>query len=402
MFADFNKAFFNNDDETKLKIPQEVMNTLNEKLPNGFKYVEIDNGVVGLTPESTKIKIEGFKFDTSNEVFGKFKPSNVDEVMEYLYRTQKRYKINVDSDEKLNINGTEFKIEDLIDYPYEEKSLNGCSFTIIPQPFQPPFNISLEAEGIKKEFIIERQPFADMHKSLYKSINDINFEISYIVDEENLRVSFNFNLSIKNANSVMELVEYLKLYYFCMIGEIKLNGEKLPKVQKSSLENKSMKETISFWEKVLKLEQVLNVNFIPDPQIGYNEFVYIERLYKTLIEKKPFKEYINIDELTLKGISNDFDIERIVDTEGISFSFQKSTSMKVLGVNIDLNSIVSYFDMKVKSYKYTNEIERDYKLFIEPYKSRKIYQSIMYFIDEEEIEKYEMDINKFQNAELLE
>ncbi|MFE6170187.1 abortive infection system toxin AbiGii family protein [Viridibacillus arvi] len=400
MFVDFNKAFFNK--ETKLKMPQEVMTALNEKLPKGFKYAEIDNGVVGLTPESSEVKIGGFKFDTSSEVFGKFKPSNVNEVMEYLYRTQKRYKINVDSDDKLNINGTEFKIEELIDYPYEEKSRGDYSFTVIPQPFQPPFNISLEGNGVKKEFIIERQPFADMQKSLYKSVNDSNFEISYIIDEENLKISFNFNLNIKSANSVIELVEYLTMYYSCMVGEIKLNGEKLPKVQTSSLEGKSMKETISFWEKVLTIEEVLKVNLIPDPQIEFNEVICIEKLFKSIIEKKPFKEYINIDELTIKGVSNDFDIERVVDAEGVSFSFQQSSSMKILGVNIDLNSIVSYFDMKVKSYKCTNEKERNYKLFIEPYKDGKIYQSIMYFINEEESGKYEMDLEEFQNAELIE
>lgn len=399
MFADFNKAFFNND--TKLKIPQEVMTALNEKLPKGFKYVEIDNGILGLTPESPEISIGGFIFDTSNEVFGKFKPSNVNEVMEFLYRTQKSYKINVDSDDKLNINGTEFKIEELTDYPYEEKPLGKYSFTIIPQPFQSPFSFNLEGDGIKKEFIIERQPFADMHKSLYKSVNDRNFEITYILDEEKQNISFNFNLNIKSSKSVAELLEYLKLYYSCTIGDIKINGDKIPKVQMNSLEDKSMKETIRFWEKVLTLEEVLSVNFIPDPQIELNEVICIEKLYKSLIEKKPFKEYISIDEITIKGVLNDFDIKRIVGVKGVSFSFQQSSSIKVLGVKLDLNSIVYYFDMKVKSYKCINKIEQNYKLFIESCKDRKIYQSILYLINEEESEKYEMDLEKFQNAELI-
>lgn len=177
MFADFNKAFFK-ENAIEAKIPREVLKSLSENLPDGFEYTELDHGLAGIIPQDSNIELSGLKLDWTDSVFDGFKPSNLNEAMEYLYRTQRKYEIELTDEDSIIINGVSFKVGKIIEMPFEEKEKRAYKFTIIPQPFQPPFEVRLEGNGVIKKFYVERQPYADMNKSLFKNINSPAFEIS--------------------------------------------------------------------------------------------------------------------------------------------------------------------------------------------------------------------------------
>lgn len=401
VFANFNKAFFN-EKETESKIPKEVLNTLSENLPNGFVYTELEHGMLGITPQESDIKVGGFKFDLKDKVFNEFKeftPSNVNEIIEFLYRTQRKYEIELNDEDPIIINGETFKVGEIIEMPFEELKKAKHKLVIIPQPFNPPFEIELEGNNVIKKFIVERQPFADMNKMLFKSINNKEFEISYIIEELKQKLQFNFKMNIDNTTDVIETIDILKLYHACITGDIKLNGVKLSdsRINHPS-EEKTVVDMIKFWEKVKKIQDTLNVKFKPKSQIEMEDLELIEKLYRTLVEGKPFRENININEMTLTG-TNEMNFKDLLDKEGLSISFQQDTKIEIFGVNLELYSIVSFFDLKVKSFKPLNE--QSYVLDIEPIKGRKVYQSTIHFCGRTELKTYKMDITELQKAEVI-
>ncbi|PHD96624.1 abortive infection system toxin AbiGii family protein [Bacillus toyonensis] len=400
MFANFNKAILNNN-QKDTKIPKEVLGSLNDSLPNDLVYVEVEDGkgVVGLTSNSSAMEFGGLSFDLNNDVFAEFKPSNVNEVLEFLYRTQRKYTISKDANEYITINGIKFKIDEVIKDPFKEKEIGKYDITIYPQPFPEPFKLSFEGKGVKKDITFKRQPFADMHKILLKNIDNETFNISCVLDERDKHLKFNFSLNLENTKTVEETIEALNLYYAFVSGDIKLNGAELNKYTIKQAEKTSVLETIKFWEKVLEIQGKLRVTFIPKSQLEIEDIVLIERLYRTLIEEKPYKEYINISELTLTGTDG---VGDLLGHSGLSMSFHHHDNVKVFGVDLDLYSIISYFDFKVTDIK-SSEIDKDGVskciLLVEPAEGRRTYQSSIHFSTEQELKDYEVNSTELQYAE---
>ncbi|KMY50084.1 abortive infection system toxin AbiGii family protein [Peribacillus loiseleuriae] len=404
MFADFEKAFFKKNEIDK-NIPEEILKALSEKLPEGFAYTNIGNGAAGITTEGTsKVQIKGqIKLPDDLDLPGNFKPSTMKELMEFIYRTQHRLKLKRDENNAITINGESFSIDEFISFPFEDmKVSNSMELTVIPTPFQPPFEVSIEGNGIVKKLSIQRQPYPDMNKSLFKSINNNSFKISYFLYETENKLQFKFDLNIDNANSVEESIEALKLYESCIKGEFKLHGERFSMPDVVESEKESISATIAFWEKALKLEQISNVKFTPKSQILVEEVVIIEELYRSLIEKKPFKEYIQLTDLTINGFEGT-DINNFLEIEGLSFQFTDRSSVSALGVELELDSVKGFFDFKVTDTEPVKEDKTKIKLIVEPIQGKKIYQSTIYFCNEEELLNYRnnFDLTTWQNAELI-
>ncbi|CAK6472695.1 hypothetical protein BFRIG_01890 [Peribacillus frigoritolerans] len=399
MFADFEKAFFKKNEMDK-KIPKEIVQSLSENLPKGFKYTDIGKGAVGITPIAPELKLQGLSMELPKD-FPK-EISTIDELTEYLYRTQKQVRLKPDKNNCITLNDKTFKVNEFINFPLNERVGEEFEFSMVPHPFQPPFLITIEGNSIKKEFTIQRQPYADMNKSLFKSINYSAFEISYVLDEVEQTLHFNFKLNIEGADSLQEAIDVLKLYQSFIKGEVKLNGEGLPSPSIiSQSEEQSILETIKFWEKASALQSKLNIKFVPDSQTERKDVILIEELYHCLINNKPYKKYIKINDLTLNG-TGDFDVNDLINVEGLSFQFIENSRVSVLGVELELYSIVSFFDFAVKDL--IKEDKSQYKLIIQPIAGKKMYQSVFHFCSMEEASFYQKnmsDINELQHAKVI-
>ncbi|GAB3042357.1 abortive infection system toxin AbiGii family protein [Virgibacillus ainsalahensis] len=404
MFANFEKAFFKNN-EIEEKLPEEVIKSLSEQLPDGFAYTSIGSKAVGVTVQnSPELKVGGLKFVLPEDLPKDFKPSTTNEILEYIYRTQQKLRLKPDENKNITINETKFKIDDMIKYPLEEKEFENIEMYAVPEPFRSPFKITLYGDGVSKDLFIQRQPYKDMHKSLFKNIDNNGLVIIYIVDEIENEIQFRFDLNIEDAKNVQEAIESLKLYYSCLRGTIKVNDYPLPKIDVDDSEIESIFETIKFWEKVIKVEETLSLKFTPKAQIMVSDVTIIEELYRSFVEKKPYKEYVDINSFSLEGHEG-MDIKDLLETKGLMINFIISSEIEVFDEVYNLHSVVCYFDFRITDVKSVNQNKTKFVLTIQPFKDRKIYQSTIHFKSEEDAKSYQtnsFDINELQHAETLE
>ncbi|MFJ9960537.1 abortive infection system toxin AbiGii family protein, partial [Streptomyces avermitilis] len=110
MFTNFEKAFFKQN-EIDQKIPAEVMQSLNEKLPEGFVYTDLGEGAAGLLPNTGgDFQLSGFSVQLPADLPDDLKPSTFFELIEYMYRTQTKIKL-ISKNNIIKINNKEFDID---------------------------------------------------------------------------------------------------------------------------------------------------------------------------------------------------------------------------------------------------------------------------------------------------
>ncbi|TYS51171.1 abortive infection system toxin AbiGii family protein [Bacillus infantis] len=399
MFANFEKAFFPKKESGK-KIPEEVLKSLSEKLPEGYVYTSISDNAVGITPLNSPISIQGFSVQLPEGLPEQFKPSSWNELSEFIYRTQRKVKLILDEDNCIKINGNRFEVDEVIDFPFSDSKYKGADLFMVPQPFQPPFTILIKGNDVIKTLTIQRQPYPDMHKSLFKSIDNSSFELSYIVYEEEEKINFNFKTNIEKAKTIQEVIDSLNLYNSFIKGTIIINNIELPRPNEVELEDESIIETINFWEKVQVLNNLLDVEFLPEPQTEFEDVKLIEELYRSLYGKLPFKEDVNINNLTLNGYQGDT-INDLINKYDLSFQFIRTSNVKLLGAEFELYSVVAFFDFIVKDVEIISD--NDANLIIQPLEGKNIFQSTKHFYSLEEAKKYieQNNISELHDAQTL-
>lgn len=394
MFSNFKKAF--KVDESNTKIPDAVIEALSDRLPSGFEYTQIDKETIGVVTTSEQMNMK-VRLKYPND----FEPKSSMELMEYLYRTQQELTVPTNT---IEINGHSFTPTELFTFPLTETEVSNEDFKLVvkPSPFPDPFPIYVELEDDEvngKYFQIKRQPYADMGKSQFKSIDNGPLNLSYIIDEKNRSLNLTLNLNIDKSNSPKEAVEAYKIYDGFIQGKIRFNGAVLNAVPNKNEDLDSIKEVIKLWEKVDLIGRKLNLAFKLNDNLSQNDVLWIEKLYKSFIEEKPYKEYIKIDNLTTEIV--DIDKKEIMSSKGLALQFTNKEDIKLLGKNITLYNLVALFDLKVIEI-----IEKDglkYEFKIEPTTKDGTYRSIKHFINEKELTGYNPSevLQEFQNAEFI-
>lgn len=87
----------------------------------------------------------------------------------------------------------------------------------------------------------------------------------------------------------------------CLNGKYFIISEILHHFFDSEVHDNGIKRTIAFWNKVIELEKFLDVEFIPELPISKEDSIWFGRLHRSLIEGKPYKEYIQLNSFTLHG-----------------------------------------------------------------------------------------------------
>lgn len=393
MFSDFQKAFLMKD-EINESIPVEIVKTLSEKLPSGFEYKAIGRGACAIIPTSHKSKFK-LKVEIPDDLLKEFKPTTAKELVEFIYRTQCKLKIIPDNEGCITLNDTKFKVNDMIKFPLDSKVMVGTELYICPEPFQPPFVVKIEGGGVTKDISIQRQPYADMNKSFFKNVYNNILKVSYILDEKKNTIKFTFEINIEKSKNVKEILEYLKLYQSYLKGELKFAGIKLLKPLD---EDKAIEKTIEFWKRIFELERKLDIEFLVQFPITINDSIWIEKLYRSFVEEKPYKEYINMDKLTVQGMKRYKKID-ITNKRGVSFQFVQNSKLEIWSIKFDMYDSVGLFDLVISNIEVVNEESEEYELSVEPATSEGIYQSIRHFIKEEDAKNYKE--KELKNAKLI-
>jgi len=395
MFIDFDKAFFNENGSSQ--VPKEVIEVLTERLPKGFTYEILKDGVLVLKPTTEGLRIDELKIDTTDPVFEGFVPKDITEAMEYLYRSQRSLKIKLSDEDGLSINGEFFSMNEVIMHPLVESIEGKHEISIIPQPFEPPFELELETEDTTKKFMVQRSPLADMNKVKFESIDEGSFKISYIIDEKKKNFKFNFKIQFDKIISTLDMLNALKLYYGCLTNNFKINGHKLNNNKFNEEEAQSVLKNIDLWKKIEILEGKLNVKFNPDIRLDQEDVLIIEKLYRSFIENKPYKEFISLNDFSMNKVDSKEQLQEVLGKEGIIFNLTNTVEINILGAQLKLYMLTYLFDLIVSDFEEENDV---IKLLTVTPKDKKTYQSVKFYLNKSEMEIYNEAIKEeFLHAE---
>ncbi|PFL63316.1 hypothetical protein COJ27_16050 [Bacillus cereus] len=379
MFADFKKAFKRNESENK-KIPKAILDAMSDNLPSGLKYIQDYKEYCKVIPENGEFefKLNNFNFDDLNVKIEKgIQLKNIDELVEYLYRTQQELKGTTKKDFVI-INGEKVKFSELVKSPFRDIDTNENNFelSITPESFGDPFplKVKYDRDNIVKEFLIERQPLAQMHQSLFKSINSDALEIQYTVHEKYKTLKFNVHIDIKKAKTVFEIIEAYKMYKAFIDGTITIEGMELKAVPNDK-ERSAASAALEYWETVQKVAEKLDVQFKPNEGEESKNSEWIAKLCRSFIEKKPYKQRSGTAKFITLPQEN-WDGQEILGKEAMAFQFTQDEIIEVYGVEIPLYSAMAILNCRVESILPVNE---KYEFNIVPANEKGIYQATQHF-----------------------
>lgn len=395
MFSNFEKAF-SEKSAIEEPISKEIIASLSEKLPEGFEYKAVGDGSCGIVPNSSELKL-GLNIKVPDDLLKDFKPSNVKELMEFMYRTQRDFKVITDQEGCISINGMKFKLEDFIKFPLEDITV-GKEWFMRAQRFQPPFKVSLIGRsGISKLILMQRQPYADMHKSYFKSVDDNILEISYILDEKNGTIKFTLHINIEKSRSAKKIIDGFKIYQSLSKGEVTFAGIDFSKIITN--EENVIEKTIEFWDKILKLEVKLDVEFSLDFPITIEDATLIEKLYRSFVEEKPYKQYVNLEKITLDN-SGKLNKEELLNNKGIVLQMVQKSKQKIWGAELNMYDSIALCDLEISDIVLTKDMKK-HELLLRPTTDKGIYESIRHFNKKEEASDYMKCTTDLKNAELI-
>lgn len=385
MFSNFKNAF--SDKEREVIIPSAVIESLSETLPEGFSYEPVEGKeILQLCADSMKINIPITIANEKREI----KPENLSE---YLYRSQREIKGKLDVDGKIKINGHNFSINEIIVFPFDNISMKEreTEFLIKPPQFPGPFPLAIEGNDVKRILNIQRQPYEHMHKSLYKSVDKGVLNIEYIIDEKERSFKCNLNINIKDAKDVEEVVEASKIYDAFINKKVMLGGIEVGQ-NSHFIGDKEFISTLKFWERVYEVEQATKKKFDVNVIITEKEGMWIERLYRCLVEGRPYKEIIHTDMMTIT-MAEDVNEEELLGGN-ISFQIIVPQEITLFKQKVECYLVVIVLDVRISDIK---KVDKGvYELKINQDKPEGVQEVVKCFLDEEEAKLYVNSITDYR------
>lgn len=364
-------------------IPRWMLNYLNQSLKNDdLEYIDCKDGNCILVSKNKQTTtISGLRFnlsDSQKKILGN--RYSISDVLEYCYNAQEKIE-TLDVDEIL-VDGKKVKIEKFSVNPFKTEKFVSGKFYLVPNPFPKYQGIVLKNQGYTYEFNLVRLPIKSIHVQRYASKNDKSLFIDILFDnrtkESTISATYDFNL----ANSYEEKISCATIYNGLINGSVVLEGQDQPLTKKSE-GNLISDETISLWKKIVKIEKIIGKSFDPGIEIQDEDILLIEKLYRTLSEKKPFKTYeklncISLDSPPLKYNEKDLD-------KDISINYVGEVTITLFEQKITLYSVIGAYHIKVSSIQKQSE---EYKVYFDQVSNEKPFLSQMYFLDEESLQKY--------------
>lgn len=400
MAIDFDDIFF--EDESKnYNLPVELIKSMSKQLPEGFKYEQLpEENTLVLVPTAEKGIISGIELDFSDPVFEGFLPKNLSEALEYLYRTQKSIEMSLKNQDSIIINNEKISTSMLLNDPLKENDSRVEKILMKPSKFPEIGEVILENKVIKQAFEINRIPHSNMNECKFEASNNSGFKVTFVWDEIQNNITLNFKIEIPDIKTSLEMKNALTLYKAFLTGDFKMNGQDMgPTVlNAATLDIDAINESISLWDKILKIEEKLNLKFKPD-NIGIAEFVLIKKLYRSLVENKYYKEYVSIKSFKMTNIQfNDIEETREkLNDDKAGITIINSVNINLLGEDIDLQMLTHLYDFKVKDIEILST-NNEAMIIIDEEKSENAYQCVKFFTPENFENKNET-VDDIRNSE---
>lgn len=399
MLTNFNNAFKDNK-KNKTEIPQKIVEVLNRKIPSDFEYKQVDNGVVAIIPKdrkaltfSTKIKLPDIPERIRSEIH------NINDLYEYLYRTQKKCEVVPDKCGNIKVNNKKINLNDIVRNVMTDS--NNSKIELIPPEFPEPVKIKIRAGDIYKEFHMKRQPYESMNDIYIKSAEEKPICIKmYLKKNEN--VDFNISINIDDISSVREIVNICEFYRSVMVGNIYIEGARITDIkQNKSCENEFLNEKIGFWKKALSIEQLCKCKFNAQKLDDEKDYIVIQRLYKSLIENKPYKIRQKYNSMTVNDLES-YDKYKEFENTTILLEYVKEVKYEIMGVEMKIYIMERIYNCHIEE---VNREENVLTIKFGEYEKYKTFVARKCFMEKKDLEEEQMnrkeDHKDFENAELI-
>lgn len=402
MFVSFNSVF-NNKPQAETKVPNEVLEYMNEQLPHGVKYIADSRGVCSIKSDGKKITLSGFCFNPTEEqkkILGE--NYTYQEVLDYSYNAQQKIPLLLRNDGIIILNGKEIPIKDLSSNPLLDIKYVSGSLTLFPHQFPKPFSITIGDGKYSRELIISRIPNESVHIAMFQSKEKEPMMIKFSIDEVNQKMDLNVSYDLKYATSIRDVVETTMIFNAYLSGKAFFDEILLDKVILGSTNKQFDVKSAIFWEKVLKIEECLNVQFtFPKKDVSFDDFQLVEKLYQNLINEKPIR---NTEKIT--SIDGDWqkDFKESIG-HSISFIYNSVMEINLFKLKLSLPVLQCIYNVKIKDIQ-KKELKTRIVLEDET-EEKKQYNCSMIFKNIEKLNEYKNKefheiINIFNKAKSIE
>lgn len=406
MFSNFKDAFIRRPQFT-VKTPDAVVEMISKGLPEGFRYVHDHDGYCRLECDGVmNIVPEKFGFpEITKPIFEKKGKVTIQDAMEYAYNSQTKIELLPDVDDCYIINGQKIKKSMLVTAPLKGVEFYHGQLFISPPKFPDPFPMKISGNGYSITLMVQRQPVNSFTSIVIASIGETPLSINYTIDSE--KETINFNVKTHPSSDVSQVIAAKEILNAFIDGTATI--EDLPFEYSFDGQNKKIpEETLRFWHKLFDVEKSINVKFDATEEIKIDDIKLIDALYRSLVEKKPYKKYLT--DLKLSGVGSFDDLsvsaEKTPIGKEIMFEFTEEISVELLGASFSLFSIASIFNCVVSEIQLPQEgTSGDFFLKLNPAENKRMFSSTQYFLDPqivEEIRSNEKHIDSFLYAEELE
>ena len=383
MFVSFN-SIFNKKPQAETEVPKAMLEYLNEQLPHGLEYISSSDGRCIIKSDSKELTLGGIKFNPTKEqkkILGENYTQK--DVLDYSYNSQEKIPLLLEKDGYITINGQEIPIEKISFNPLLSVEYVSGSVFLQPREFPAAFSITIGDGKYSRELAIKRIPNKSIYIAIFQSEINAPLWIKYTVDVKKKLMKMSISYNLKYARSIRDVVETTMIYNAYCSGKLYLGDVLLDNVIPNSIDKQYDPKSALFWEKVLKIEECLNVQFVfPKENISFEDFQLVEELYQNLINKKPIR---NIEKIT--SVDGDWkkDFNESIG-HSIAFTFRSIIKIDLFSVKLSLHILRCIYNTRIKEIQ-KNEAKT--RIIIEDEnEEKKQYNCSMIFSNEEELKEY--------------
>lgn len=399
MFVDFNKIM-KPKDEPKSHIPDALVDYLNKKLPEGVKYFKTKDGEYHLSPDGKGNYTMGDLVFRPNEhqkqILGK--ECSFDDILEYINNSQKPMRIGTKDGKTILINGERVLLSDIFLSPNIDTNDENFIQYMYPQKFPEPHAITLSCDDINEQIYIQRVANDSVHEKVFESLEDEFIFFQLKINEKSSLFSITIRLNPDKINRVQTLITAMKICNAFSSGRLKIDNHIIKLEKMDSQKNRFEQNTIEYWDKLLKIESILNLEFQPNSyEVDFQTANEVEKLYQCLFNKIPYRE--NKSFKTITGSWNIDDETKNNIGKSIYLTFEGQEHFNIYEQEFDLFYRSYIFNCMFKNIeKEENGKVTLYLDNIDEEKQR--YTSTLLFKNESELDSYnfEENIDKFHDA----
>lgn len=396
MFVDFNKVF-KEKKPTEHTIPPALLEYFSNLLPKNLRYTVDKNNNCLLVSEKESMDIGGFKVaPTAEQIKILGERYTIDDVLNYCENSQQPIPLKLDKDGFILLNGEEVAIDRLCFDPFKSAKYVSGTFYIHPYKFPDPFPVTLGCEKHQTTVTVKRVPNNSVSIAAFESDKNKAIYIKYFIDLAKNAMTFSMSINTTKAKTIKDIVSVISIYNAFIEGKGTFNSIAFNIHLEADQVKKIDPRMLCFWEKLLKIEAVLGVSFVPPHENIDSDSIYIvEQLYQNLINHKPVRDKDKIDSISNNWeFSNpDKDLKDLVG-KSIVFQFEATENIELFGVKLQLPALVGIFNSVVKDFSITEDSK--YKItLVDESEDKERYTSIICFKTEEELLKNKSsDFNK--------